>query len=303
MLRAGLLSLALLALTPAPAASKKPVGIIHMHGVMENYWDHNNFKKYITRLTGLPVHLINAYNYAASLTPMAHQIKDILPRVKTIAAQYDKVIAVGFSQGGLVWRGMIEEWDDHNVDTFISLASPQHGVYGLPPLLLKFLPFLRYYPRDKVYKIAYSDQGQQFAPFNYYKDPARNSIHLDKSTFLPILNNEVGDEEEKERKKKNFTKLRKLVLIGGPGEDVIDPWQSTQFGFYDRMGGHVEGMLRQKVYQRDLFGLKTLQERGSIVQCTYPGITHIQFRDDPGMLEECILPALEEYNTLSLIHI
>jgi triacylglycerol esterase/lipase EstA (alpha/beta hydrolase family) len=61
---------------------------------------------------------------------MQHQVADILPRMKKLAAQYDKVIAVGYSQGGLIWRGMIEEWDDHNVELFISLASPQHGVYG-----------------------------------------------------------------------------------------------------------------------------------------------------------------------------
>ena len=74
--------------------------------------------------------LLQAYNYAASLTPMQYQVPDILPRMKEIAAKYDKVIAVGYSQGGLIWRAMIEEWDNHNVELFISLASPQHGVYG-----------------------------------------------------------------------------------------------------------------------------------------------------------------------------
>ena len=71
---------------------------------------------------------------------MQYQVPDILPRVKKIAAQYDKVIAVGYSQGGLIWRAMIEEWDDHNVELFISLASPQHGVYG-GEILLVMLKF------------------------------------------------------------------------------------------------------------------------------------------------------------------
>lgn len=60
--------------------------------------------------------------------------------MKEIAAQYNKVIAVGYSQGGLIWRAMIEEWDNHNVEMFISLASPQHGVYGGD--ILKFFSFL-----------------------------------------------------------------------------------------------------------------------------------------------------------------
>ena len=299
MLRAGLLSLALLALTPAPAASKKPVGIIHMHGVMENYWDHNNFKKYITRLTGLPVHLINAYNYAASLTPMAHQIKDILPRVKTIAAQYDKVIAVGFSQGGLVWRGMIEEWDDHNVDAFISIASPQHGIYGNPPMSDRIIPFFDRWSRTTIYKYIFTTFAQGFSILNYYMDLTHYDQYLESVPFFTTLNNEVGEAAEKERKKKNFTALNKLVLIGGKNEDIIDPWQSTLFGFYTDKGfhGEVVPMEQTRLYLDDLFGLKTLHERGAVLRCRYDGLTHLQFRDHKGMLHACVFPALDPYIT------
>ena len=35
------------------------VGIIHMHGVLEGYLDHNNFKKFIERETGIPVNLLD----------------------------------------------------------------------------------------------------------------------------------------------------------------------------------------------------------------------------------------------------
>ena len=34
-------------------------GIIHMHGVLEGFFDHNNFQKFVERNTGIPVHLIN----------------------------------------------------------------------------------------------------------------------------------------------------------------------------------------------------------------------------------------------------
>jgi hypothetical protein len=36
----------------------------------------------------------------------------------------------GYSQGGLIGRGILEQFSDHNVDTFISLSSPQAGQYG-----------------------------------------------------------------------------------------------------------------------------------------------------------------------------
>ncbi|KAL5253181.1 hypothetical protein ACHWQZ_G013084 [Mnemiopsis leidyi] len=280
-------------------ANSQKVGIIHMHGVLEGYFDHNNFEKFIERETGIPVHLLDAYNYAASVTPMQYQVPDILPRVKKIASQYDKVIAVGYSQGGLIWRGMIEEWDDHNVELFISLASPQHGVYGAPPLAENFIPFLDWYSRTTIYKALYTFLGQSFALFNYYLDPTHYDMYLDSVVFFPDLNNELPGvaEEEKERKKRNFLKLRKLALIGGATEDVIDPWQSTMFGFYTDEGfeGEVIPMEETKLYKEDLFGLKTLDERGGIVKCRYDGLTHLQFRDNQDMLRTCILPLLQSY--------
>ena len=54
-------------------------------------------------------------------------------------------------------------------------------------------------------------------------------MYLEEVAFFPELNNELSSisPEEKERKKMNFLKLKKLALIGGESEDVIDPWQST----------------------------------------------------------------------------
>uniref|UniRef100_A0A8B9G9M9 Uncharacterized protein n=1 Tax=Amazona collaria TaxID=241587 RepID=A0A8B9G9M9_9PSIT len=33
--------------------------------------------------------------------------------------------------------------------------------------------------------------------------------------------------------KRNLLRIRSLVLIGGPDDGVITPWQSSFFGFYD----------------------------------------------------------------------
>ena len=275
------------------------VGILHMHGIMESYKSHFGFKQFIERETGIPVRLINAYNCISSITPIKYQAEDILKDVKEIASQYDQIIAVGYSQGGIIWRTMIEMWEDHNVVLFISLASPQHGIYGTPPLLEMFLPFLDPFSRSKaVYKIGYSKFGQTLSFFNYYLDPTNYDIYLKGNKFFPELNNEAGTPAEKELRKKNFLKLSKFVLIGGPGENVIDPWQSTVFGYYTE-DGFDKGMIpmeESRLFVEDLFGLRSLAERGDLVKCIYPGIGHLKFRDDPNMLRRCVLPALRPYN-------
>ena len=274
------------------------VGIIHMHGILESHNFHKGFKKFIESETGIPVHLINRYNFLSSLSPIKYQAQDILEDVKKIAAQYDQVIAVGYSQGGIIWRTMIENWDDHNVVLFISLASPQHGVYGTPPILESVFPILDVLSRSKTaYKLAYSPLGHVFSIFNYYVDPTNYEMYLAKNKFFTELNNEAGTPAEKARRKQNFLRLSNLVLIGGPGENVIDPWQSTVFGYYTEYGFD-KGMIpmeESRLFLEDLFGLRSLAERGGLIKCVVPGISHLQFRDDVTMLRKCVLPALQPF--------
>ena len=34
-------------------------------------------------------------------------------------------------------------------------------------------------------------------------------------------------------RKKNFLRIKQLVLVGGPDDGVIIPWESSIFGYYD----------------------------------------------------------------------
>ena len=282
------------------SAEGPKVGILHMHGLNEHFDipDHVNFKNYIEEQSGIPVHLIDTFNGLSSLTPLEKQVPVILKKVKEISSQYDHVIAVGYSQGGIIWRALIEEWDDHNVHTFISLASPQHGIAGAPPLLKKMVPLVDNLSRTPTFFLfVYSIVGQNLAPLNYYFDPYHYRLYLLFCNFFPRLNNEKGTASEKARRKENFLRLRKMVLVGGPDEDALRPWQSAQFGYYSKRGNRAEEVIpmeETRLYTEDLFGLKTLDRRGGVVKCTVEGLDHSQFRDDERVMGECVLPAVEE---------
>ena len=100
-----------------------------------------DFQEFVKNNTGLTVHSIDAFNGGDSFLPIDLQVPVILRKVKRIVAteKYDKVIAVGHSQGGVIWRGVIERWHNHNVDTFIGLATPQHGVANIPLQVLDYM--------------------------------------------------------------------------------------------------------------------------------------------------------------------
>ncbi|KAL5254498.1 hypothetical protein ACHWQZ_G014070 [Mnemiopsis leidyi] len=269
--------LVLLASTLGLQAEK--VGLLYMHGCGQSF-DHPgnvDFKNFVEQNTGVTVHLIDAFNDLAapptesSITPMWIQVPAILEQVKNISAQYDKIIAVGYSQGGVIWRAMIEDWNNHNVDTFIAMASPQHGFADLPQ---DFLVTIKDYVIDSIQGASannlrhnflkaflYSKKVQNvFSPSNFFLEPAMYNLYKN-TRFFPRLNNEVGPDSEKQRQKKNFERLRKFVMVGGPDDGVINPWQSEIFGFrtVDRK---IVSMNETEFYKKNLFGLRTLDEKG-----------------------------------------
>ena len=73
---------------------------------------------------------------------------------------------------------------------------------------------------------------------------------------------------------------------------MINPWQSTQFGYFPN--GNMESVLSMREtnwYKNDNFGLKTLDERGAIVMCEYM-INHTVVPRDRTTYEQCIRPYL-----------
>ncbi|XP_048778353.2 lysosomal thioesterase PPT2-A-like [Ostrea edulis] len=272
------------------ASSYKPVVLVH--GVFGSAVEEfaNTFEKWIPHEhPNTTLYPINLYEDVTSIVPMWTQITKIRQRVASIMARHAQGIHfLCYSQGGLLCRGVLSSMD-HNVDTFISLSSPQAGQYGIPDIWKKHIGFPCL--KSSMYKILYKKFTQKILSIaNYWNDPHHQPLYRKYSEFLAPLDGTTVTPNLTEFKK-NFLKLRKIVLIGGPQDEVIKPWQSSHFGFFDEKENIVE-MKKQKFFLDDDFGLRTLYNQERVSTFTFRGLRHSDWYTNRTVFNKSILPFL-----------
>ncbi|KAF6735333.1 Lysosomal thioesterase PPT2-A [Oryzias melastigma] len=267
----------------AAGAAYKPVIIVH--GLFDSSQNLLNLQRFINEShPGTNISIIDLFDGYKSLDPLWMQVEGfkavIYPIMQNAA---DGVHFICYSQGGLVCRGILSTLPEHNVHTFISLSSPQAGQYGDTDYLKYVFPE---FVKSEVYRVCYSGIGQKFSICNYWKDPHHRDMYVNSSDYLALLNAEKPSPNSTEWKE-NFLKIQKLVLIGGPDDGVITPWQSSQFGFYDDNETVVE-MQQQDFFWSDSFGLKTLAAREDLIVCTFSGVQHIYWHSNETVFRGCM---------------
>ncbi|XP_068616460.1 lysosomal thioesterase PPT2-A-like [Brachionichthys hirsutus] len=275
-----LLLLSLLALC---TCGYKPVIIVH--GIFDGPKDMETLSRYITEThPGTEVTVIDLYDYMASLKPLWMQVQGFRISINAITRKAPNgVHLLCFSQGGLICRAFLATSPDHNVHTIISLASPQAGQFGDTSYLKWLFPE---HAKGAVFRFCYSRLGQKCSICDYWNDPHHRPQYVKYSSFLAVLN---GDRPHSylEAWRANILRIKKLVLIGGPDDGVISPWQSSHFGFYDSNENIVE-MRMQEFYKNDTFGLKTLDARGDMSVCVHSGVKHIQWHSNYTVFQSCM---------------
>ncbi|KAJ8273795.1 hypothetical protein GJAV_G00105600 [Gymnothorax javanicus] len=261
----------------------KPVIIVH--GLFDSSSDFVNLLRFINEThPGTNVSVIDLFDRGASLQPLWKQVEGFKEAIYPIMQNAaDGVHFICYSQGGLVCRGILSTLPDHNVDSFISLSSPQAGQYG-DTVYLKYL--FPTFVKSNLFHLCYTSVGQKISICNYWKDPHHRDMYLNTSDYLALLNSERPNPNAT-MWKRNFLRIKRLVMIGGPDDGVITPWQSSQFGFYNANETVVD-MRKQDVYLKDTFGLKTLDARGDLVQCVFPGVQHTKWHSNETVYTACI---------------
>ncbi|KAK9511227.1 hypothetical protein O3M35_005825 [Rhynocoris fuscipes] len=265
----------------------KPVIIIH--GVLSEDLSMQLMADRIRKLhPGTEVFVTNRFNGWSSVRPMWHQVLEIgSDALQFMAFHPDGVNMIGYSQGGLIARGILQQFPEHNVKTFISLSAPQNGQYGTKFLHL-FFPTLAC---ETAYELFYSMLGQDISVGNYWNDPHHQQLFFEYSNYLPFINNLIISNKSDDYKR-GMTKLKRMVLIGGPDDGVITPWQSSHFGYYDGNESIIE-MREQPFYKNDSFGLKTLDKSGRLHTLNISGFSHYDWHLNVSFIDNYVLPFLD----------
>lgn len=264
-------------------AGYKPV--IVMHGINDDAKGMTTMVEFIQDAhPGTEVYNVDAFNNLDSFVNMWEQVDGVQKLIDPfISNATEGVNLLCYSQGGVLCRGFLESFADHNVKTLISLSSPQAGQFGDTVYFDFFFPNLT---RDEFYLICYSDYGQDISFCDYWNDPLQQDGYEKYCKFLYPLN-----KGENAAYKTNFLALENLVLIGGPDDGVITPWQSSHFGYYDKQL-NVQPYQNQSFYINDSFGLKTLDREGRIHVYEVAGVEHVHWHINKTVFDLYIEPWL-----------
>jgi len=270
-----------------------------MHGVGSGAGEMSTIAKLLnathpgTKVTSLPLYEGQPGSWDVDLNK---QVAGVIAAIRKLIADDPKSYEDGYhlvckSQGALTCRCVIESMNDHNVDTFVSLAGPQIGVfgtayfeslkkYGLPEWLIKG-------GADLMYLVAYNFLGQKISVANIWRDPYHLSQYMKGNEFLPKFTSKATSEM-----KSNFIRLKQAVFFVGSGKSYdggIEPWQTGAWGSYNSEGDMIN-MTSQSFYTSDTFGLKTLDTSGRLNLTVVPGVSHSDWTGNEDIIKQYVIP-------------
>jgi len=183
---------------------------------------------------------------------------------------------IGYSQGGLLLRGLAQLCPEPPMLQLVTIGSPHQGIAGLPRCPGS-ATFLCSWMRRVLSAGAYLPWVQgMLAPAQYWHDPFNPASYVSKARFLPLVNN--ARSVKSASVKKGIARLKLFVMIMWRNDTMIKPKESSHFQFY-RPGQaiDIEPLEESTLYQDDWLGLRKLQEDGLIHRLVMEG-DHMNFQ-------------------------
>jgi len=183
--------------------------------------------------------------------------------------------AVGFSQGALFTRALVQRCPTPRVFNLVSIGGPQQGIYGLPfcPGSTRLCDAVRHL----LHYGAYSHTVQRISvQAQYWHDPYTSEGYRQKSIFLADLNCEQKDAPCNATYKEQMLKLENMLLVKFLRDEMVLPKESEWFGYYPENNANATVELEQTpLYREDWIGLRTLKESGRLHLLAVDGM-HLQ---------------------------
>lgn len=167
--------------------------------------------------------------------------------------------AVGFSQGGLFLRSLVEICDI-KINNLISVGSPQNGFVDLPPcdpssyLCKRKNAFLK----NRFYTDYMQNNNIQA---QYFRDVNDYEKYLEKSAFLKFVNNDLFKNLDYYNR---MIQLNKFVMVIFEKDETLVPKETAWFYDVDSVTGDLIPFEETESYIFDFIGLKRLNEQGKI---------------------------------------
>ncbi|KAJ2364635.1 hypothetical protein H4S01_003679, partial [Coemansia sp. RSA 2610] len=203
------------------------------------------------------------------------QIDRVCTELSGISELQHGVNLMGFSQGGLFLRALVQRCPQLRAKTLVTFGSPHSGVARIPKCPQEndtLCNWMRRLASRGVYSWYIRDHVVQA---QYFKDPERLDDYLEHNIFLPDVNMELLPRKEDYRER--ICALDKLVLVRFANEDMIYPELSSWFGFLDADGNRV-ALENSTMYQEDWLGLRELDKSSRLEFVTVEG-KHMEISD------------------------
>jgi len=202
------------------------------------------------------------------------QIQDACEQIKVDPNLVNKTFnAIGFSQGSQFLRAIVQQCPEAKVKNLITFGGQHQGVFGLPncpSLTEQSCEYLR-----QILNLgAYSGWLQRLlVQATYWHDPLNEDLYKSKSSFLSEINNERRVNQDYIVR---LQKLNKFVMIKFENDTIVEPKETSWFGFY-KPGSDKELLTLEEseIFTKDRLGLKKMKEDGKLVFLATPG-NHMQ---------------------------
>ncbi|TMW57861.1 hypothetical protein Poli38472_013335 [Pythium oligandrum] len=267
--------------SPSSNASRA-LPVFFFHGILSNASSAEHYARNLTA-EGRTVVALNFCPERCSVSALQHQVQLAIKNLESIIQASPKTfqdgyIFVGHSQGGVLARAVLEEWDAHDVKALISLAGVQNGVFYGPQaadqLALKIFRSgfgSTIFPSDFVnfnnmsalnargqfqYELdrlgwAHPEAQNRSSGFNLARSPALHEHWAATNPFLPVINNvnpcpTTNRSEEDNcrtaqlRRRDNFLRLEQAHFFASPDDGVVAPWQSSILAQYEDLSSERE---------------------------------------------------------------